>query len=47
MMGLLGTQNLAAGALGAITFITLLSACVGVLSAGGGALAARLSEPRK
>ncbi len=40
MMGLLGTQNLAAGALGAITFITLLAAGVGILSAGGGALAA-------
>ncbi len=39
MMGLLGTQNLAAGALGTITFITLLVVCVGILTAGG-ALAA-------
>lgn len=39
MMGLLGTQNLAAGALGTVTFITLLSICVGILTAGG-ALAA-------
>ncbi|MDF0552317.1 MATE family efflux transporter [Kamptonema sp. UHCC 0994] len=39
MMGLLGTQNLAAGALGAITFITVSSICLGILSAGG-ALAA-------
>ncbi|MCF2149950.1 MATE family efflux transporter [Desmonostoc muscorum LEGE 12446] len=39
MMGLLGTQNLAAGALGTITFVTLLVVCVGTLTAGG-ALAA-------
>jgi multidrug resistance protein, MATE family len=39
MMGLLGTKNLAAGALGTITFITLLVVCVGTLTAGG-ALAA-------
>lgn len=39
MMGLLGTQNLAAGALGVITFFTLSSVCIGILSAGG-ALAA-------
>jgi MATE family multidrug resistance protein len=35
MMGLLGTQNLAAGALGVIAFVTLSSACVGILRAGG------------
>ena len=35
MMGLLGTQNLAAGALGVITFFTVLSVCVGILRAGG------------
>ncbi len=34
MMGLLGTQNLAAGALGVVTFFTLLSVCVGILTAG-------------
>lgn len=39
MMGLLGTQNLAAGALGVVTFFTLLSICFGILTAGG-ALAA-------
>ncbi|MFB2982705.1 MATE family efflux transporter [Microseira sp. BLCC-F43] len=39
MMGLLGTQNLAAGALGTITFVTLLVVGVGILT-GGGALAA-------
>ncbi|MGH8001168.1 MAG: MATE family efflux transporter [Brasilonema sp.] len=39
MMGLLGTQNLAAGALGVVTFFTLSFVCVGILTAGG-ALAA-------
>lgn len=39
MMGLLGTQVLAGGALGAIAFLTLLFTCYGILSAGG-ALAA-------
>jgi MATE family multidrug resistance protein len=39
MMGLLGTLNLAAGALGVITFVTLTSVCIGILSAAG-ALAA-------
>lgn len=39
MMGLLGTQNLAAGALGVVTYITVLVVGVGILSAGG-ALAA-------
>ena len=35
MMGLLGTQNLAVGALGVITFFTLSSICSGILKAGG------------
>jgi MATE family multidrug resistance protein len=35
MMGLLGTQVLAGGALGAIAFLTLLFTCYGILSAGG------------
>ena len=35
MMGLLGTQVLAGGALGALTFLTLLFTCYGILSAGG------------
>ncbi|MCZ2206690.1 MATE family efflux transporter [Cylindrospermopsis raciborskii] len=35
MMGLLGTQVLAAGALGALAFLTLLFACHGILSVGG------------
>ncbi|MEC4817976.1 MAG: MATE family efflux transporter [Scytonema sp. PMC 1069.18] len=39
MMGVLGTQNLAAGALGVVTFFTLLSICVGILT-GGETLAA-------
>lgn len=39
MMGWLGTQSLASGAFGVVTFLTLLSVCVGILSAGG-ALAA-------
>ncbi len=39
MMGLLGTQNLAAGALGVVTFLALSAVCTGILTAGG-ALAA-------
>nr|AYN62319.1 SxtM1 [Heteroscytonema crispum UCFS15] len=39
MMGLLGTQVLAAGALGALAFLNLLFTCYGILSPGG-ALAA-------
>lgn len=39
MMGLLGTQFLAGGSLGAIAFLTLLMICYGILSVGG-ALAA-------
>jgi multidrug resistance protein, MATE family len=39
MMGLLGTQNLAAGALGVVIFLTLASICIGILRAAG-ALAA-------
>lgn len=39
MMGLLGTQNLAAGALGIIIYLSFLVVCVGILTAGG-ALAA-------
>ena len=39
MMGSLGTQNLAAGALGIVIFLTLSSICIGILTAGG-ALAA-------
>lgn len=35
MMGLLGAQNLAAGALGVITFFTVLCVCGGTLRAGG------------
>lgn len=46
MMGLLGTQNLAAGALGVVTFFTLLAVSVGILSAGG-ALAAEAFGAKK
>jgi len=35
MMGLLGIQNLAAGALGVVIFITMLCLCLGVLTGGG------------
>ncbi len=35
MMGLLGTQVLAGGALGAIAFLTLLPTCYGILLSGG------------
>ncbi|GET41355.1 multi-drug efflux transporter [Microseira wollei NIES-4236] len=39
MMGLLSTQSLAAGALGVITFITLLAICAGTVTAGGALVA--------
>lgn len=39
MMGLLGTQVLAGGALGAIAFLTLLMICYGILSVGGALIA--------